>query len=97
MPCVSHEGSVSHDRSLWCTYSVQVKVSQSVLQSVVVFANGDLRLEPWGKSQPATAAAEENIKCNRWRCDVHHASLCDIGTRNHKTTNHYWITSAILT
>lgn len=74
MPCVSHEESVSHGRSLWCTYSVQVQVSQSVLQSVVVFPNGDLRLEPWGKSQPVTAAAEENIKCNRWRCYVHHAS-----------------------
>lgn len=41
---------------------MQVKVSQRVLQSVVVFPNGDLGLQPWGKTQPVAAAAEKNIQ-----------------------------------
>lgn len=84
MPCVSHGESVSPGRSLWCTYSVQVQVSQSVLQSVVVFPNGDLRLEPWGKSQPVTAAEEEasNVTGGDAMYTMHHKSLSDTETNS---------------
>lgn len=34
------------------THCVQVQVSQSVLQPVVVLSNGDLSLQPWRKPQP---------------------------------------------
>lgn len=50
--------------SLSCTYRVQVKVSQCVLQSVVVFPDGDLCFQPRRKPQPVTtAAAKPAVTC----------------------------------
>lgn len=71
---ISHLRSQSAMAALSCTYSVQVKVSQCVLQSVVVFPDRDLCLQPRGKSQPVATAAQQNIKCNSWRCSLQHAS-----------------------
>lgn len=43
------------------TYCVQVEIPQVILQLIVVLPDGDLRLEPWRKSQPVTEAATVSL------------------------------------